>query len=54
MLMIIIQISNPHKTEVVLARGEGHIAPILNLMLGDQSEFQSTRAIKKWLLSIVE
>ncbi|OJJ57372.1 hypothetical protein ASPSYDRAFT_90664 [Aspergillus sydowii CBS 593.65] len=49
-----LKLANPHKTEVVIAPGEGHIAPILNLMLGDHSEYQSTIAMKKWLLSIVE
>ncbi|KAL4932552.1 Alpha/Beta hydrolase protein [Aspergillus undulatus] len=46
--------SNPHNTQVVVAPGEGHIAPILNLILGDHSGFESTRAIEKWTLSVID
>ncbi|KAE8376403.1 Alpha/Beta hydrolase protein [Aspergillus bertholletiae] len=43
--------ANPHNTEVIVAPDEGHIAPVLDLMLGDRSEFESSKAMKKWLLS---
>ncbi|KKK13561.1 hypothetical protein ARAM_001730 [Aspergillus rambellii] len=48
-----LRMANPHNTQVVTAVGEGHVAPVLDLMLGDRSEFESTRAIKKWLVSVI-
>ncbi|RMJ21022.1 hypothetical protein PHISP_08105 [Aspergillus sp. HF37] len=44
-----VQAASPGKTEIAVAPGEGHAAPILDLMLGDRSEFQSAKYIKAWL-----
>lgn len=36
---------------MVVAGGEGHVAPVLDLMLGDRNEFESSKRMKQWLLS---
>ncbi|EAU37761.1 predicted protein [Aspergillus terreus NIH2624] len=43
--------ANPYNTEMVVAGGEGHVAPVLDLMLGDRNEFESSKRMKQWLLS---
>ncbi|RHZ55345.1 hypothetical protein CDV55_102347 [Aspergillus turcosus] len=48
-----LSMANPHNTQIIFAADEGHVAPVLDLMLGDRSEFESTKAMKKWLLWLI-
>ncbi|KAA8649603.1 alpha/beta hydrolase [Aspergillus tanneri] len=46
-----LEATNPQNTKIFVAPGEGHVAPVLDLMLGDRSEFESSKAMREWLLS---
>ncbi|KAJ5364957.1 uncharacterized protein N7496_010670 [Penicillium cataractarum] len=47
----ILATANPYNMETVVAPREGHVAPVLDLMLGDRREFASSKTMKEWLLS---
>ncbi|KAI9929598.1 hypothetical protein MW887_001072 [Aspergillus wentii] len=47
----ILAAANPYNTETVTVVGEGHVAPVLDLMLGDRKEFESSKVIQRWLSS---
>ena len=49
--MLTVQAANAHTT-VMIIPGEAHVAPILDLMLWDRTEFASAKAIKSWLSSV--
>ena len=44
--------ANEANTELVFVPGEAHVAPVLDLMMWDRTEFESGKVIKEWLCEV--